>query len=352
MPAQAALRLASARAHHDPATRSIKLRREPALAANEAQRGSAGRASNSGAAPAVRQLTASKGPGRRLPVPVEAVGAGCSEARGPGDVHWQRGERNGQGAEAAPPCAEAEHKRPVHRRRKHAMRRRPLAVLRRARRAVTGTSVLARAQSPPRASAVHRTQPRSVRPGAGAQRRNSSDGRGGSLGGRCGRMRHSARRRSALWRTRAAAAHIGAHACAGTCYACIRHAGRRRSAQCAWGTQRCEATGVLREYCEYPGTAGVRALQLGGARARRPLLRARLCAGARVPGCGCLRCRALCARNVMQHCSPRARLRCKCALGGAVVSIRDCRYGRTACVRARGRGRRVRGRSAPGSPAG
>jgi hypothetical protein len=43
---------------------------------------------------------------------------------------------------------------------------------------------------------------------------------------------------------------------------------------------------VLYEDCEYPGTAGVRALQVGGARARRPLLRARVRAGVRAPDVG------------------------------------------------------------------
>ncbi len=73
---------------------------------------------------------------------------------------------------------------------------------------------------------TRRSQPIATARCCCAQRRNSSDVRGCSLGGRCGRTRHSA-----------AAAKVGAHVCAGTCYACIRHAGRRRSVQCTWVPQ-------------------------------------------------------------------------------------------------------------------
>ncbi len=50
-------------------------------------------------------------------------------------------------------------------------------------------------------------------------------------------------------------------------------------------------------------------VQLGGARARRPLLRARVCAGARVPGGGCQRRRAAHTTRAQCRTALRGRLR-------------------------------------------
>jgi hypothetical protein len=74
----------------------------------------------------------------------------------------------------------------------------------------------------------------------------------------------------------------------------------------------CATVRVLREYCGYPGTAGVRALQLNGARARRPLrtralcrLPARVCAGVHVLGVGASA--AVHYSDEIQHCSACTR---------------------------------------------
>jgi hypothetical protein len=166
---------------------------------------------------------------------------------------------------------------------------------------------------------------RSVWPGAAAQRLDGIGGRGCSLSGRCRRNGHSARRRSPLWRTRAA--HVGAHVGAGTSYACALHAGRRRSAQYA-GTQRCEGTRVLREYCELPGTAGVRCPGVGVSAAVGRTLRARNAT---------LQSARVCAAHVR-------------AAGLSYAFETADAVGRRACERV-GEGVRVNDRSARGSPA-
>jgi hypothetical protein len=183
-------------------------------------------------------------------------------------------------------CAWKRNNRPVRRQMRTCHGTRAAGLRAPSRRALTGTSVLvARAESPtPVGESVGLAgASRSVRPGAAAQRLDGIGGRGCSLGGRCGRISRSARRRSALWRTGAAAAHVGAHVGAGTCYACTRHAGRRRSTQCPWVPKGARVRGYSVSTVSTAGTAGVRALQLSGARARSPLLRARVCAGVRVP---------------------------------------------------------------------
>jgi hypothetical protein len=191
------------------------------------------------------------------------------------------------------------------------------------------------------------------------QRLDGIGGRGGSLGGRCGRIGRSARRRSALWRTRAAAAHVGAHVCAGTSYACSRHAGRRRSAQCPRVPKGARVRGYSVSTVSTQAPLACVRCSSGGARARRQMLLARVCAGLRVPArvpalpCGAHYVRALrlsrarglhfacalecvCARSlgdaracVTQHCSACARALQMCARRDR----RGCRCGLTACGR-------------------
>jgi hypothetical protein len=126
-------------------------------------------------------------------------------------------------------------------------------------RAVTGTTVLvararALAQSPPRAPASPSESPEQPIGAARcrcAQRRIGIGGRGCSLGGRCGRIGHSARRRSALWRTRAAAAHVGRPRLRRDL---LRLQPPRRPTSVGTvhvRTQRWQRTGVLREYCDH-----------------------------------------------------------------------------------------------------
>jgi hypothetical protein len=172
------------------------------------------------------------------------------------------------------------------------------------RRAVTGTRVpVARAESHTRVceSVPHalRSQPVGTARCRCAQRQDGIGGRGCSLGGRCGRIGHSARRRSPLWRTRAAAAHGGAHVGAGTSYSfCSPNAGRRQSAQCAW----------------VPTGARVRGYSVSTVSTVAPLC---ACAAAR-------RSARAASTASCAHVRRRARSRRE--------GVRDRQYGRTLCV--------------------
>jgi hypothetical protein len=203
---------------------------------------------------------------RRPPRPVP----GCSEG-GPGG---QRG-RNVEGPEGlAPPCAETEQSpgAPANEETPCSAGRWPscaeLDLRDQSWRAVTGTTVLiARTESPTHAGESVGLAGAAARPGAAAPSGwTKAAAAAASLGGRCGRIGHSAaplhtrcgcpRRRRDLLRL---------------------HPPRRPTPVGAVrvGTQTCEAAMVLREHCEYPRTAGVHWRRVQALRCGPRLSRAR-----------------------------------------------------------------------------
>jgi hypothetical protein len=292
-------------------------------------------------------------PDRQRPAAQRASGQTQSSAllalaAGPGSAAASAAPRAAPALQFAPrPRLCVQRNRPVRKQTRGRNAARAAGLRPHCRRAVTGATVLvARAQSPTRVgeSVGLAGANRSVRPGAAASNGWTASAAAAAVSAADAVGRATVRRRSPLWRTRAAAAPRRRPR---LCRDLLRlHPPRRPASVGAVPVRRYRGYSV--STVSTAGTAGVRARQPGGARARRPLLRARVCAGVRVPGVGLA---AHYSRRMQHYSAVRGRPRCAPrALDGGRVCARNAaeKSAQLLKFKYKDSGRvRVRGRAVP-----